>query len=77
VTQSGSDAKAIFSLYSLGCSSCSRRLETRLRKVPGISEVNVNYIADMVQVRFNPNQVTSDEIRNFMKKLGYESGKRS
>ncbi len=44
--------------------------------MPGIREVNVNYVADMVQVKFNPEKVTGDEIRDFMKKLGYESGER-
>lgn len=74
MTQINGESNAIFSLYSLGCSSCSRLLETKLKKVPGISEVNVNYVADMVQVKFNPDKVTSEEIRDFMKKLGYESG---
>lgn len=50
-------------------------LETKLRKVPGVREVNVNYVADMVQVKFNPDKLTSDEIRDFMKKLGYASGR--
>ncbi len=78
MTASGDQANgnAIFSLYALGCSSCSRLLETKLKKVPGINEVNVNYVADMVQVKFDPGKVTSDEIRAFMKKLGYESSQR-
>ena len=63
-------ANAIFSLYSLGCSSCSGLLERRLKKLPGITEVNVNYVADMVAIRFDPSKVTSDDIRTFMKKLG-------
>jgi copper chaperone CopZ len=61
---------AIFSLYTLGCSSCSG-LELKLKKVPGIAEVNVNYAADIVQVKFDPSKVTIDDIRTFMKKLGY------
>ena len=57
---------AIFSLYTLGCSSCSG-LERRLKKVPGIAEVTVNYAADIIQIRFDPKKVTSDDIRTFMK----------
>jgi copper chaperone CopZ len=63
-------ANAIFSLYSLGCSSCSGLLESKLKKLPGITEVNVNYVADMVAITFDPRKVTSDDIRTFMKKLG-------
>jgi len=72
VAESDPVGNAIFSLYTLGCSSCSG-LERRLKKVPGIAEVNVNYAADSVQVRFDPSKVTSDDIRTFMKKLGQPS----
>ena len=66
--------KAIFSLYTLGCSSCSFQLERKLKKMPGITEVNVNYVADMVEVQFNPSQIRIDEIRAYLKKLGYDAG---
>jgi copper chaperone CopZ len=69
-------ANAIFSLYSLGCSSCSGLLESKLKQMPGIAEVNVNYVADMVQIKFDPSKVTSDDIRTFMKKLGYATALR-
>jgi copper chaperone CopZ len=64
---------AIFSLYTLGCSSCSIQLERKLKKVPGITEVSVNHVADMVEVKFDPGEITGDEIRTFMKKAGTES----
>ncbi len=67
---------AIFSLYNLGCSSCSGILERKLKRVSGIAEVNVNYVADMVQVKFDPSKITSDDIRAFMKKLGYDTAVR-
>jgi len=63
---------AIFSLYTLGCSSCSG-LDRKLKKVPGIAEAYVNYVADIVEVRFDPSKIKSDEIRAFMKQLGSET----
>jgi copper chaperone CopZ len=60
---------AIFSLYTLERSSCSR-LERKLKEVPGITKVSVNYAADIVQVKFDPTKVTSDDIRTIMKKIG-------
>jgi hypothetical protein len=33
----------------------------------------VNYAADIVQVKFDPTEVTSDEIRTIMKKLEPQS----
>ena len=67
---------AIFSLYTLGCSSCSGLLERKLKKVPGLAEVNVNWVADIVEVKFDPGKIKSDEIRAFMKKLGSDTGQR-
>ena len=56
---------AIFSLYKLQHSSYSK-LERKLKETPGISEVEVNYAADNVQVKFDPTEVTSDEIRTII-----------
>ena len=60
---------AMFSLYTLEPSTCSR-LERTLNQVPGIAEVNLNYAADIVQVKFDPTKVTSEDIRTIVKKLG-------
>ncbi len=65
---------AIFSLYTLGCSS--GLLERKLKKVPGIAEVNVNCVADIVEVRFDPGKIKSDEIQAFMKRLVSDTGQR-
>jgi allophanate hydrolase subunit 1 len=59
---------AILSLDKLGNSSCFG-LEGKLKKVPGISEVEINYAANIVQVQFDPRKVTNDDIRAAMKKF--------
>jgi len=59
----------IFSLYTLEPSTCSR-LERALHKVPEIAEVNLNYAADIVQVKFDPTRVTSEDILTNVKKSG-------
>jgi len=64
---------AIFSLYTLGCSSCSG-LDRKLKKVTGITEVNVNYVADIVEVKFDPSKIRNDEIRAFLKRIGSDTG---
>ena len=63
---------AIFSLYKLEHSTYSK-LERKLKETPRIAEVEVNYAADIVQVKFDPTEVTSDEIRTIMKKLEPQS----
>ena len=39
-----------------------------------VTEVNLNYVADMVQVKFDPTRVTSEDIRIIVKKLGEVKG---
>ena len=64
---------AIFSLHNLGSPSCSSQVDSQLGKIPGVAEVNVNYVADTVEVKFNPAKVTAEEIRAFIKKLEHSS----
>ena len=56
---------AIFSLRTYGSSN----LESKLKTIQGITEVYVNYVADVVEVKFDPSKIRSEDIRDFMKKL--------
>jgi len=65
-------AEAIFSLFNLGCSSCFRIIEGRLKELQGITSVNVNYVTDTVAVGYDPTRLTTDDIRAFMKKVSHD-----
>lgn len=67
-------AQAIFSIFNLGCSSCSVIIERKLRKLAGIKNVSVNYVTDTVLVNYDPRRLTTEEIRSFIRGLGYEAG---
>jgi allophanate hydrolase subunit 1 len=66
---------AILSLDALGNSSYFG-LERKLKQVPGIAEVEVNYAANIVQVQFDPRKVSGDDIRAVMKKFVDPMGQR-
>lgn len=66
-------AEGIFSLFNLGCSGCSGIIEGRLKKLSGVKDVTVNYITDTVQVSYDPIKITTDDIRQFLKKLGHDT----
>jgi copper chaperone CopZ len=66
-------ARAIFSLFNLGCSSCSRIIEGRLKELCGITNVNVDYVTDTVVVGYDPNRLTTDDIRAFMKEVSHDA----
>ncbi len=72
-THSHKTAEGIFSLFNLGCSGCSGIIERRLKKLSGIKDVTVNYVTDTVQVSYDPKKITTDDIRQFLKKLGKEA----
>jgi len=66
---------AILSLDALGNSSCFG-LDRKLKEVPGITEVEINYAANIVQVQFDPRKLTDDDIRAIMKKFGGATSRR-
>ena len=58
---------AIFSLLHLDCSSSSE-IERKLRKVSGIKKVTVDFVANTVLISYDPDQITTQDIRNFIAK---------
>jgi len=61
------EADAIFSLLRVNRSSTSK-IEHRLRKVSGIRNVTVDFVANTVLVSYDPDQVTIQDIREFVEK---------
>jgi copper chaperone CopZ len=66
-------AEAVFSLFNLGCSSCYRMIEGRLKELHGITKVNVDYVTDTVVVGYDPQELTTNDIRAFMKKVSHDA----
>jgi len=72
-TQSGKrEADAIFSLLHVDRSSTSK-IEHRLRKVSGIRNVKVDFVANMVLVSYDPDQITIQDIREFVEKADLDA----
>ena len=61
------EADAIFSLLRVNRSSTSK-IEHRLRKVSGIRNVTVDFVANTVLVSYDPDQITIQDIREFVEK---------
>lgn len=72
-TRSRKAAEGIFSLFNLGCSGCSAIVELKLKKLSGIKDVTVNYVTDTVHVSYDPMKISTDDIRQFLKQLGYDA----
>ena len=72
-TMVGDNRKVMLSISNTRCSYCSRVIEHKLEKMPGIADISVSYLMDRVLVKYDPNKTTIGEIRGLIKKLGYDT----
>ncbi len=63
--------RVVFAIRGLECASCAIDVGRALRKVPGISEININYVIDRGFVEFDPEKVTWDAVSKALTDRGY------
>ncbi len=51
-----------FYISGFNCATCTRIVGKALEGVPGINEINVNYVVNRGYVDFDPNQTTEESI---------------
>ncbi|WP_010243063.1 heavy metal translocating P-type ATPase [Acetivibrio cellulolyticus] len=67
------DRKESFKISGMSCSACAARIEKGLNKLEGIKNANVNYAVEKATVEFEDGFVNLGQIREAVKKLGYEA----
>lgn len=55
------------------CAGCSGMIRRELYKRSGIHDVRINYVTDKAYVEYDPQQITADEIRKVIEKVGYKA----
>lgn len=60
-----------FQLEPLTCPSCIKKIEGKVGKMEGVEEVKVMFNSSKVKASFDQDQVTSEELRVTIEKLGY------
>lgn len=60
-----------FDVTGMSCSACSASVERSVRKLPGVSEVNVNLLSGSMSVEFDPAAVDSGQIIRAVTAAGY------
>ena len=60
-------------LSGMHCSSCAGLIERGLKKVSGVSAVNVNFAAEKARVVFDASQTTVEELIRAVEKSGYKA----
>lgn len=59
-------------IEQMWCFSCSKLIEYSLIQEAGVLKVFVDYTTDLAQIEYDPKMISSDEIKAFIAKLGYE-----
>src|SRR5699024_9697392 len=66
------EQKAEFDVTGMTCSACANRIEKVLKKMAGVSEVNVNLALETATVTYNERDVQPQDMIEKVKKMGYE-----
>lgn len=64
--------KKSLKIERMTCSACANRIERFVRKLDGIDEANVNFAVETLNVDFDENKITCDDIENTVVKCGYK-----
>lgn len=62
---------AKFQLEPLTCPSCIKKIETKVGKMKGVEEAKVLFNSSKVKATYNEDQVTAEELKETIEKLGY------
>lgn len=64
--------KETFKVSGMHCASCAAKIEKTLNKLPGISNASVNLASENLQLEYNKDEISINEIKDKVKKLGFE-----
>ncbi len=63
--------RVVFTIRGLECASCAIDVGRALRKVPGITEININYVINKGFVEFDPDRIAWDAVAKALSDRGY------
>ena len=64
--------KKSLKVEGMTCSACSSRVERFVRKLDGVNEANVNFATETLNVDFDTDKLTVNDIENTVIKAGYK-----
>lgn len=65
--------QATLQIMGMTCAACANRIEKGLSRMPGVRSASVNLAMETLHVAFAPQEVTVEELRARVAKLGYEA----
>jgi P-type Cu+ transporter len=65
--------RAVFAVEGMSCASCAMRIEKGLKKVPGVTDAQVNLATEQATVTYDPAQTTPEQLVNKVEAVGYKA----
>ncbi|QWE31864.1 heavy metal translocating P-type ATPase [Polynucleobacter sp. Adler-ghost] len=69
----GSDLETTLRLEKIRCAACVWLCEQHLRRMPGVKEVQINYVSQKVKVEFSPEKTSLARLLFEIERIGYEA----
>ena len=66
-------ATKTFNIEGMTCASCVQTVEKATKKLPGVQESNVNLATEKLNISFDENAVSAQDIQNAVNKAGYKA----
>ena len=63
--------KKTIQMEELVCPMCAQKIETALKKAPGVTDASVLYNASKAKVEFDERRITLDQLKEIITGLGY------
>lgn len=60
-----------WSLSGMHCSSCAVNIDLTLEDLVGVANSKTNYAKSMVSIQYKPEEISPEEIKKEIEKLGY------
>ena len=57
----------------MSCASCAAKIEQATRKLPGVASANVNLATEKLNIEYNHQELTANEIMRAVKEAGYQA----
>src|SRR5438876_2566818 len=65
--------RATFALEGMTCASCAMRIEKGLKKVPGVTDAQVNLATERGTVTYDPTQTGLEQMIQKVEAIGYKA----
>ena len=62
---------AVFNVPNMNCSHCKTAIEGELDKLSGVEDSNADSEKGIVEVRYDEDRVTTEELRDAIEEAGY------